>query len=159
MRLVPEEAVARRLARERGAEIAEVVAIGIRIEAGVRQLLAGEGGDLTVLHVVLQELRDLLAAEVLAVAPRIDEDAQPQLVRLVDDLRDVRTPEVEVELGDGEDHLRDPVRLHLGEVRLRVLHVVQPVVADACLLDCHLPVPFLVYLKMIVRPLRAICTE
>ena len=51
-------------------------------------------------------------------------------MRLRDNRRDVRPPEVEVEFGDGEDHLRDTVRLHLLEVGLRVLDVIQPIVAN-----------------------------
>ena len=58
---------------------------------------------------------------------------QANLVRLVDDLGDVGTPEVEVEFRDGEYDARHAMRLHLLEVGLGMLDVVEPVVADGCL--------------------------
>ena len=65
MRLVPEESVRLRFAGEGDAEIFEIIAVAVRVEAGVGQFFSGERGNLTVLHVVLQKFADLLAAEVL----------------------------------------------------------------------------------------------
>ena len=115
------------------AEVLEIVAVAVGVEARIGELLARQGRHLPVLHVVLQELRHLLAAKVLSVAPRVDQDPQPEFVGLVDDLRNVRPPEVEVELRHGEDHLSDAMRLHLPEVGLGVLDVVESVVAYRCL--------------------------
>ena len=122
-----------KLAKARRAEILEVVAIRVRIEAGIGEPLAGQCRDLAVLHVVLQKLRNLLAAKILAVAPRIDQNAQTDLMCLIDDPRNIRPPEIEIEFGDGENHLRDTMRLHFLEVRLGMFHVVKSIVTDSSL--------------------------
>ena len=130
VRLVPEESVRLALTGECHAEVLEVVAVGVGVEAGIGEFFSGEGRNLTVFDIVLQELRHLLAAKVLAIAPRIDQNSQTEFVRLVDDGGYVRPPEVEIEFGYGEDHLRDAMRLHFLEVGLRVFDIVETIVAD-----------------------------
>ena len=130
MRLVPEEAVRPRLARQRQAEPREVVAEARRVETRIRQRLPGQRRNLPVPGVVLQELADLLSAEKLADPPRVDQHLKPEAVRRLHDARDVRPPEIEIEFGDRQDHGRTAVIEHFAEIRFGVLHIAEVVIAD-----------------------------
>ena len=130
MRLVPEKAIGLTFARKRHAKVLEVIAVAIGVKASVRKLLAGQSRNLTILDIVLKKLRDLLAAEVFAVAPRVDKNAKPKFMRLGDDGGDVGAPEIEIEFGDCENNLRHSVRLHLLKVRLGVFDIIKTVITD-----------------------------
>ena len=137
MRLIPEEAVDFGLAGELQAAGGEIVAEGIGVEAGEGQHLAGVRGNLAVVNVVLQEQGDLLAAEIFSDAPCVREHAQTHFMRLLDYLVDIGEPEVHVELGDGENDGVAAVLDHLLKIFLRMLDIVEAVVAYGCMLDGH----------------------
>ena len=136
--LVPEEAVHLGLPGQLQADAVEIVPEGLGIEACRIQLFAGVRGDLAVLRVILQEQRDLLAAEVLADAPGIRQNAQAHFMRLFHDGVDIGEPEVHIKFSDGEDHGIAAVLQHLLKIPLRVLDVIEAVVADASMFDCHI---------------------
>ena len=146
MGLVPEEAVPLGLPGQLQADAVEIVPEGLGIEACRIQLFAGVRGDLAVLRVILQEQGYLLAAEVLADAPGIRQNAQAHFMRLFHDGVDIGEPEVHIELGDGKqngvhamvDHGIAAVLQHLLKIPLRVLDVIEAVVADASMFDCHI---------------------
>ena len=150
MRLIPEKAVGIGLARQRHAEVPEVVAVAVRVETCIREFLAGECGNLTVFDIVLQKFADLFSAEVFAVAPRVDQDAQPHLVRLRHDFRNIRAPEVEIEFRDRQNDGGASVVKHFLKIFFRVLHIVEPVITDCRLCDCHFRFPFFIISYTIV---------
>ena len=137
VRLIPEEAVDLGLAGKLEAAGGEIVAEGIGVEAGEGQHLSGVRGDLTVVNIVLQEQRDLLTAEIFADAPCVREHAQTHFMRFLDYLVDIWEPEVNVELGDGENDGVAAVLDHLLKILLCMLDIVEAVVAYGCMLDGH----------------------
>ena len=102
VRFIPEETVRSRFLCKRDAEVHEIVTETVRVEAGVGEFFACQRGDLAVFRVVLQELRDLLSAEIFADAPWIENDFQAEFMAFFNDFRNVRPPEVEIEFCDGE---------------------------------------------------------
>ena len=135
--MVPEETIGIAFARQRHTEVSEVVAVAVRVKACIGEFFPGQGGNLTVFSVILEKFADLFPPEIFSVAPGVNQNAQPHFVRSGDDGGDIRTPEIEVELRHGKDHCRASVVEHFLKIPFGMFHIIEAVVTDGCLSNCH----------------------